>query len=100
MRLVNSTKEDYKDILISFAWKPISGKHTIEVKIDPDNSIVESNENNNAVKGSVDIEGGNPIGRFIGSKGACSLIAVIIAAVILTATSHYVLKKRKAEKME
>jgi uncharacterized membrane protein len=95
MRLVNSTKEDYKDILISFAWKPISGKHKIEVKIDPDNSIVESNENNNEVSETINVESSNLVSSFLGQKGACPIIFVIIASVLFVIISYYVIKKRK-----
>jgi uncharacterized membrane protein len=97
MRLVNSSKDEFKDILISFAWKPIAGKHKIEVRIDPDDSIVESNENNNIASQDVDIESSSLVSDFLGQKGTCPIILVIIAAMIVGIVTYYVLRKRKEE---
>jgi hypothetical protein len=95
MRLVNSSVGDYKDILISFAWKPIAGSHKIEVKIDPDNSIVESNEENNIVSETVSISSSSLASEFFGNKATCPIIFVILAAAIIGITTYYILRKRK-----
>jgi hypothetical protein len=97
MRLVNSSEGNYKDILISFAWKPIAGKHKIEVKIDPDNSIVESNEKNNVVSEEVSISSASLASEFFGNKATCPIIFVILAAAIIGITTYYILRKRKDE---
>jgi uncharacterized membrane protein len=99
MRLVNSSVEtgEYKDILISFAWKPVAGKHKIEVRIDPDNSIVEANEQNNIAGETVNIESQNLVSSFLGQKGTCPIIFVILAAVVVGMATYYVLKKRKKQ---
>jgi uncharacterized membrane protein len=97
MRLVNSSTDEYKDILISFAWKPIAGKHKVEVRIDPDNSIVESNEANNIASQNVDIKSQGAVSSFLGQKGTCPIIFVILAAIVVGVATYYVLKKRKEE---
>ena len=97
MRLVNSSEGDEKDILISFAWKPIAGKHKIEVRIDPDNSIVESNENNNVVNQEVDIESATFAGNLFSEKGTCPVILIVVAAIIFGLVTYYVLRQRKEE---
>jgi uncharacterized membrane protein len=97
MRLVNSTEDDLKDILISFAWKPIVGKHKIEIRIDPDNSIVESNENNNVVNQDVDIESSNLVSNLFSEKGTCPVILIVVAIVIFGLVTYYVLRQRKEE---
>jgi uncharacterized membrane protein len=97
MRLVNSSAGDYKDILISFAWKPIAGNHRIEVKIDPDNSIVESNEKNNVVSSDVSISQAGAVSEFFSDRATCPIIFVILAAAIIGITTYYILRKRKDE---
>jgi hypothetical protein len=98
MRLVNSSQDDYKDILISFAWKPVAGEHKIEVKIDPDNSIVESNENNNVASKKVRIEDPWGVGPgILSDRKICPVIMTIAAVMIMGIVSYYVLRKRKEE---
>jgi uncharacterized membrane protein len=97
MRLVNSSEGDLKEILISFAWKPIAGKHKIEVRIDPDNSIVESNENNNVVNQEVDIESATFASDLFSEKGTCPIILIVVAIIIFGLVTYYVLRQRKDE---
>jgi hypothetical protein len=101
-RLVNSSvsSEIFNDILISFAWKPIQGDHKIEVKIDPDNSIVESNEDNNVVSDTVDISQKSLVSSFFGDKRTCPIIFVILAAAIIGITAYYMVRKKKIEEEE
>jgi uncharacterized membrane protein len=98
-RMVNSSVSsgEFKDILISFAWKPIQGDHRIEVKIDPDNSIIESNEDNNAVSSTVDIKGSSDLMGALNDRKVCSIISVILIMIIITMIGHIILKKRKLE---
>jgi hypothetical protein len=94
-RLVNSSAPEFKDILISFTWKPIAGSHKIAVVIDPDNSIVESNEKNNEAVDTISIKSQNILSSFINQKETCPIILVIIAAMIMGLVGYYVLRKRK-----
>ena len=68
---------------------------TTEVKIDPDNSIVESNEKNNIASQNVNIESVGAVSDFLGQKGTCPIIFVIVAAVIIGILTYYILRSRK-----
>jgi hypothetical protein len=57
---VTSTISRAKTNIVSVEWEPdTSGKHSITVKIDPDDEISETNENNNEVTKSVSVGGGS-----------------------------------------
>jgi uncharacterized protein HemX len=96
---VNSSAPEFKDILISFTWKPVAGSHKIAVVIDPDNSIVESNEKNNEAVDTISIESQNIVSSFLAQKGTCPIILVIIAAMIMGLVGYYVLRKRKQKEV-
>ncbi|UCH89063.1 MAG: hypothetical protein JSV49_12660 [Thermoplasmata archaeon] len=95
--LVNSTGTEYHDILVAFSWKPVAGSHKIEIKIDPDELIVESNENNNVVSETVNIEEQSAFTSFLSNRLTCPIIFVILAAAIVGITIYYVLRSKKEE---
>jgi uncharacterized membrane protein len=99
MRLVNSSGPVYKDILISFTWKPISGSHKLEVRIDPDNSIVESNEKNNIASDTISIDTSGTLSGFLSNKATCPIIFVILAAAVIAVATYFVLRKRKQQEL-
>jgi hypothetical protein len=95
MRLVNTTMDDTKDILISFAWKPVEGTHRIEVRLDPDNSVSELNEQNNVVNDKINIKGtGGPLPGIF-DRSTCSLVFIIIVAITVIITADIIRSQRK-----
>ncbi|MCK5561194.1 MAG: hypothetical protein KAJ51_11390, partial [Thermoplasmata archaeon] len=78
--------------LIPFTWQAAGGKHTLTIKVDPENAIVEKFENNNEKSKDVDVDS-DVFGDLISSREGCSISLVIIIAVIL-AIIVIVIKKR------
>jgi hypothetical protein len=99
MRLVNSSGEGKKDILISFAWKPVQGKHKIEVRLDPDNSVIELNENNNVVNENIVVKGEGLDSIINNPRSVCSVVFIVIAAIVVVITAYIVRQQRKQNKV-
>jgi hypothetical protein len=103
-KLVKSSPTDFEDIIISFHWKPIQGSHEIEIRIDPDNRIIESNEENNVVSDSVFIKHETVLDDISDEKegGDSNLLflILIIAIIIVIFITLILIKRKKAVKEE
>jgi uncharacterized membrane protein len=104
MKLAKSTSIDFVDILISFDWEPVQGSHKIEIKIDPDNLIIESNEENNVVSDDVFIEHEKTSDEKSEEKEKNNLsmlfLILIIAIIIIISIVVFLIKRRNAETEE
>ncbi|WP_455392150.1 CARDB domain-containing protein [[Eubacterium] cellulosolvens] len=79
--------------LIPFTWEAMGDKHTLTIKVDPENAIVEKFENNNEKSKDVNV-GEDLFGNIASNRVVCSLVPVIIVAIIL-AIIVILIKKRK-----
>jgi uncharacterized membrane protein/outer membrane protein assembly factor BamB len=78
--------------LIPFTWEAMSDEHTLTIKVDPENAIVEKYENNNEKSTKVDV-GKDLLGDLTSNRVVCSVIPIIIVAIIL-AIIVILIKKR------
>jgi uncharacterized membrane protein len=65
---------------VTFTWVPRAGQHTLKFTVDPDNSIIESDEKNNIMKDSVNIRGSG-LEVLPGFEPILMLFAVLAGAV-------------------
>lgn len=87
---VTSTISRAKTNLVSVEWEPdTSGKHSITVKIDPDDEISETNENNNEVTKTVNVGGGS------GETTPGFEAPYLVGAFILMMLINLIYKRRK-----
>jgi uncharacterized membrane protein len=93
-----------KDQLVTFSWKVEGGKHKVTIEIDPDNTIVETNDQtvgiNNNVK-SRDVKPPWAPERILGSAVATFLLPLflllLVIAAIGIATMIYLKRKQQKE---
>jgi hypothetical protein len=77
--------------LIPFTWQAAGDKHTLTIKVDPENAIVEKFENNNEKSKDVDVN--VDWQDTLTGRETCSVILIIFVAVIL-AIIVIIIKKR------
>jgi hypothetical protein len=68
--------------LITYTWQAPAGKHELEIKIDPEDNIVEKREDNNDVSSMVEVKESG----FLGMKSireVCSILAIVIAIILV-----------------
>jgi len=68
--------------LIPFTWQAAGGQHELKIKVDPENAIVEKNENNNEKSKDVNVET-DALAELLSNRSVCSIIPIIIVAIIL-----------------
>ncbi len=64
----------------TFTWVPQKGKHGIQFKVDPDNTLVETDEKNNQIKESVQVYSSNDI--LPGFEPLIVVVAMALAALV------------------
>jgi len=64
----------------TFTWVPRSGQHSLKFVVDPENSIIESDEKNNVMKDSMNIRGGG-LEMLPGFEPLLAVFAIALAAV-------------------
>jgi len=78
---------------VIFTWVARAGEHKIEIVIDPQNTIVELNENNNVMKTTVRVSSQNILSAATSDTRICASIFWIIIVIII-AVWLYIRKKR------
>jgi uncharacterized membrane protein len=78
--------------LIPFTWEAMGDKHTLTIKVDPENAIVEKFENNNEKSKDVDVDT-DLFADVINNRVVCSVVPIIIVAIIM-AIIVILIKKR------
>ncbi|WP_455392151.1 CARDB domain-containing protein [[Eubacterium] cellulosolvens] len=68
--------------LVPFTWQAADGMHTLTIKVDPENVIVEKNENNNEKSKDVAVES-NELAELFRNRVVCSIISIIIFIMVL-----------------
>jgi uncharacterized membrane protein len=79
--------------LIPFTWQATSGDHKLTIKVDPEDAIVERYEDNNEKSKDVNVESGDIFGEFFSNRTVCSILPLIIFAIIF-AVIIVIIKKR------
>lgn len=64
----------------TFTWVPQKGKHGIQFKVDPDNTLVETDEKNNQIKESVQVYSSNDL--LPGFEPLIVVVAMALAALV------------------
>jgi subtilase family serine protease len=78
--------------LVPFTWQSMSGEHKLTIKVDPDNVIVESDENNNEKTKKVDVKSSG-FSDIFNSQVVCSILPLIIVAVLIAVAVIWLKKK-------
>ena len=89
-----------KDQLITFSWKATSGNHEVKVEIDPEDTIIETNDQNRNINNNVkkrDVSVGytaSGVGEMLANPVVLSLfILLLVIAAVGIATMIYLKKK-------
>jgi uncharacterized membrane protein len=82
------------EILVTFTWQATSGDHELLVEIDPDNRIIEKNDqfrglNNNVESRSVEVGSGGPLGASDLIRSVCSVFMVIFIIIFIVIIMLY-----------
>ena len=77
--------------LVPFNWEIGTGEQELIIKVDPDNFIVEKNENNNEARTTINVETGGFLGLLSGQS--CVTMAWLFVLLILI-TISLVLRRR------
>lgn len=81
--------------LVVATWKAVKGTHQIRALADPDNKLVESNEENNALTVPLTVkEGGN------GGAGNMMMVAGVVVVVVVAGVLGILLLRRRKKKAE
>jgi len=64
-----------------FTWMPKKGPHTLEFQVDPDNKVIESNEDDNQLKDKVNVSGA---GGIMPGFDAVLLLIALLPVVFIT----------------
>jgi hypothetical protein len=78
--------------LVPFTWEAASGDHDLKIVVDPEDAIVEDNEDNNEGTADVGIQTGGII-EILSNREFCSVLPIIIVIIIL-AIIIIIIKKR------
>jgi subtilase family serine protease len=90
-----------KDQLITFSWKAESGKHKITIEIDPDGTVIETNDQNSGINNNVksrDVTVGTPGADILQAEAVQTVLLplfllLLVAAAVGIATMIYLKKK-------
>lgn len=101
LHTVKSDPEDVKTVI--FSWVAETGSHIIEVRLDPDGSIPESDETNNVITRSIDVASTEEIIETTSSviiipwliPAIICLILIILAIPVLLIIIIILLSKRR-----
>ena len=69
--------------LITYTWQAPAGKHELEIRIDPENNIVEKREDNNDKSSIIEVKESAFLG-ISSLREFCSVLAVIIVIIIVS----------------
>ena len=92
-----------KEQLVTFSWKVEGGKHKIGIEIDPDNTIIETNDqsigiNNNEKERDVTTGWlGGDFGTAVSTVLLPIFLLLIVIAAVGIATMIYLKRKQKQE---
>jgi hypothetical protein len=78
--------------LIPFTWQAASGGHDLKIVVDPEDGIVEKNEEDNTQTARVDVQSEGFL-EYISNREVCSVIPIIIVIAII-AIVFVIIKKR------
>jgi subtilase family serine protease len=79
--------------LVPFTWQGASGEHKLTIRVDPEDAIVEKNENNNENSTKVNSQDSGGFAEIFSNREFCSVLPIIIVVVIL-AIIIIIIKKR------
>jgi uncharacterized membrane protein len=78
------------EVMMTFIWQAVGGDHEVLLEIDPDNRIIEKNDqfrglDNNLASRNIDVESQGPLGSTDVYKTICSIVLIIIIIIIIIA---------------
>jgi hypothetical protein len=98
--LETSLPGEFKDKPIKFSWKPSEGKHIIEVRIDPMDTIIELDEENNVASTEIIIKPESEASRALGLNLIMLFVLVIVIIIVLIIIWFLTKRRRRAEEEE
>ena len=87
------------NVIVHFIWQAVGGEHKVTVIIDPDNRIIEENdqfrgfENNNVATCKIDVESSGPLGARDTAKSICAAFMIIFIIVFFVLLLTYMKKQ-------
>jgi uncharacterized membrane protein len=75
------------NLLITFNWQATGGQHKIKIEVDPENKVVEKNDqfrgiNNNVATNNIDVASDGLFDAGV-SRAICSLLPILIAVITM-----------------
>jgi hypothetical protein len=101
LRTVKNETEDVKTVI--FTWVAEAGEHEIKVVLDPENTIIESqdqyihggSQNNNELKRTIDVSGNNFVRSTLSDNPIISTLLIILLAIAILVGAALYLKYKK-----
>ncbi len=101
LRTVKNESGDEKTVI--FSWVAEAGEHEVKIVIDPDNTVIESRDetahggsgNNNEIKRTVDVAGGNLIVAVVNDYPVVSTLLIMLLLVVILVGVAILLKSKK-----
>jgi hypothetical protein len=78
--------------LVPFTWQAMGGEHRLAIKVDPEDAIVESAEDNNERTKKVNVETSG-FGEIVNTQMVCSLTPLILVAILIAIAVVWLKKK-------